>query len=154
MAWIPFLKKNDSFFTEEEQKRIINAVNDAERKTSGEVRLYVESKCRFMDAIDRAKEIFVSLKMEQTKDRNAVLVYAALKDRQLAIYADEGIYKAMGKEFWDKEVAKMIREFAGQHYVEGIIDIIHDIGDALQKNFPYDGSTDKNELPDDIVFGK
>jgi hypothetical protein len=28
-----------------------------------------------------------------------------------------------------------------------------DIGDALHTHFPFDNDTDKNELPDDIVFG-
>jgi uncharacterized membrane protein len=28
------------------------------------------------------------------------------------------------------------------------------IGEALTTHFPYDNDTDKNELPDQIVFGK
>ncbi len=36
------------------------------------MRVYVESHCRYMDAMDRAAEIFFSLKMEATEQRNAV----------------------------------------------------------------------------------
>ena len=122
-------------------------------QTSGEIRLYIENHCRYVDPMDQAAEIFFGLKMDQTKDRNGVLVYIALRDRQLAIFGDEGIHREVGKEFWEKEVGKMIAEFKADHYAEGIAKVVTDIGEALKTHFPYDGPTDKNELPDDIVFG-
>ena len=154
MGLLPFFTKKDEFFTIEETQKIINALREAEKQTSGEVRVYVESRCRFMDAIDRASEIFFQLKMDMTEKRNAVLVYLAMHDQQLAVFGDDGIYKAVGKEFWENEVKKMIGHFRHHDYANGICEIINDIGKALQKYFPYDGSTDKNELPDDIIFGK
>jgi uncharacterized membrane protein len=107
-----------------------------------------------MDAIDRAAEIFFSLQMEKTEQRNAVLVYVALKDRQLAVFGDEGIHQKVGTSYWNKLVHEMIREFNAEHYAEGIGNFVIQIGEALQKNFPYDKDTDKNELPDTIVFGR
>jgi uncharacterized membrane protein len=101
----------------------------------------------------RAQEIFLSLKMTETAQRNAVLVYIAMKDRQLAIYGDEGIHTKVGDAFWNNEVKKMLEQFNGENYTEGLVQIIYDIGEALVTHFPYDGSTDKNELPDEIVFG-
>lgn len=91
--------------------------------------------------------------MYETKDRNAVLVYIALKDRQLAIYGDEGIHQRVGQEFWENEVKKMISEFNAEHFAEGVAAVVRDIGDALHSYFPYDKDEDKNELPDEIVFG-
>src|SRR3982750_18083 len=93
-------KKAANFFTENEKEKILHAIQDTERNTSGEVRVYVESHCRFVDAIDRATEIFYSLKMDATNQHNGVLVYVAMKDRQLAIFADDGIYKKAGTSFW------------------------------------------------------
>jgi uncharacterized membrane protein len=66
-------KKKKNFFTAEEQQLIIDAIHNAERMTSGEVRVFVESKCSYMDAIDRAAELFFQLEMQKTDDRNAVL---------------------------------------------------------------------------------
>ena len=149
-----FLRKKKDFFTEEEKLQIIEAVRNAEKRTSGEVRVFVESHCSYMDAIDRAKEIFVELRMNETADKNAVLVYVAIKDRQLAIYGDEGIHLRCGDPFWTAEVAKMIKEFNRENYADGITKCVLDVGEALRSNFPYDRVTDKNELPDDIVFGK
>jgi uncharacterized membrane protein len=147
-------KRNIRFFTEEQQELIVAAVREAEQRTSGEVRVFVERRCRYVYAIDRAGEIFEQLKMDQTKDRNAVLVYIAVKDRQLAVFGDEGIHKKVGNEYWAAEVLKMIKEFNRDNIAEGIVECVKDIGIALHEHFPYDKDVDKNELPDDIVFGR
>jgi uncharacterized membrane protein len=148
-----FSNKKKEFFTPEQQQRMVEAIQQAERNTSGEVRVFVESKCKYVDAVERAKEIFFSLKMEATKDRNAVLLYLALDDHQLALFADEGIYQRLGKDYWNHEVKKIIAAFTKDDYTGGICTVVKDIGDALTEQFPYDDKTDKNELPDDIVFG-
>lgn len=137
----------------EENHLIVKAIRQAEKRTSGEVRVFVESRCRYMDAIDRAAELFFSLKMEETEDRNAVLVYVALKDHQLAVFADQGIYQQTGAEYWDKVVTEMISSFNKSDYAKGIAECVIQIGEALTTHFPYDKDTDKNELPDQIVFG-
>jgi len=147
-------KKKKDFFTIEEKQLITQAIQQAERMTSGEVRLFVESKCSYMDAIDRAAELFFKLQMEKTDDRNAVLIYIAMDDHQLAVFGDEGIHKKVGNEYWSTEVKKMITNFNRNNYAEGISEVVNDIGEALTKHFPYNNDTDKNELPDDIVFGK
>jgi uncharacterized membrane protein len=147
-----FFKKKP-FFTEEEKKLIVEAVQKAEKRTSGEVRVFVESRCKYVDAIDRAAEIFFGLQMEKTADRNAVLLYVAMKDRQLAVFADEGIHIRLGQEYWNNEIRLLISNFNREDYAAGIRKCITDIGEALYSNFPYDNKTDKNELPDDIVFG-
>ena len=153
MSLFSFFKKKD-FFTEEEKLQIIEAVRNAEKRTSGEVRVFVESRCSYMDAIDRAKEIFVELRMNETADKNAVLVYVALKDKQLAVFGDEGIHAKLGNDYWNAEVKKMISKFNKENYADGIKEVVTDIGEALIQHFPYNNDTDKNELPDDIVFGK
>jgi uncharacterized membrane protein len=148
-----FFKKK-SFFSDDEKKQIADAVRNAERRTSGEVRVFIESRCRYVDPLDRAAEVFFSLKMNETKDRNAVLLYIAMKDRQLAVFGDEGIHKKVGTDYWNKEVNLLIKEFNTEHYGDGISQCVSDIGEALHQHFPFDNDTDKNELPDDIIFGK
>lgn len=149
-----FQKKSVEFFSAEEKNAIVEAIRKAEQRTSGEVRIFVESKCSLVNPVHRAKEIFVNLKMEQTDARNGVLLYLAMNDRQLAVYGDEGIHQKVGNEFWNEEVRKMLTHFNQLNFVEGIVQIIEDIGEALVYHFPYDHKGDKNELPDDIVFGK
>ncbi|RYZ62664.1 MAG: TPM domain-containing protein [Chitinophagaceae bacterium] len=152
MVKFPWQKQKE-FFTEEEKARLVSAIQQAEQRTSGEIRIFVESRCRFVDPVDRAKEIFLQLQMAKTQERNATLIYIAFDDHQLAVLGDEGIHQKVGQAYWEKEVTKMISEFKSEHIVEGISQVVYDIGEALQQHFPFDRSTDKNELPDDIVFG-
>ena len=140
------------FFILEEENRVVEAIRAAERRTSGEVRVFIESKCRFMDPIDRAAEVFFGLQMERTKDRNAVLIYVAHKDHQAAIFGDEEIHHRVGTEFWTTEVRKMLDHFKNLDFADGFIAVIHDVGEVLSREFPYEHG-DKNELPDEIVFG-
>ena len=149
----PFSKKKD-FFSKEDNEMIVQAIRDAERQTSGEVRVFVESKCRFIDPLDRALEIFAELKMQNTEQRNAVIVYVAIKDRQLAVYGDTGIHQKTGNEYWKAAVDNMISHFNKENYAAGIANCVTMIGKALQEHFPYYKDVDKNELPDEIIFGK
>ena len=132
---------------------MVEAIRSAEKQTSGEIRIYMEQHCAVINPLDRAKEVFVELEMFKTQDRNAVLLYIATKDHQLALLGDEGIYKKMGQVFWDNEVKLMLAEFKQHHFIDGVCHIIGDIGEALKTNFPY-ASDDKNELEDGIVYGK
>lgn len=150
---IPFLSRKP-LLGPVEQQQIVAAIKAAEQRTSGEIRVFIESHCRFVDPLDRATEIFASLKMMQTAARNGVLVYVALKDRQLAIFGDKGIHEKVGSDFWAQQVRTILSHFNKADYAGGIADVVTGIGDALHQHFPYDRENDENELPDDIVFGK
>lgn len=147
-------KKNKQLFPEEDTRLIVKAIRQAEKSTSGEVRVFVENRCSWMDALDRAAELFFGLKMDKTEQRNGVLVYIALKDHQLAVFGDEGIHRKVGSEYWNNRVNEMLSSFNKHDYAKGIAECVIQIGDALQTHFPYERDTDKNELPDEIVFGR
>jgi len=148
-----FLRRKKKFFSPGEQKLIVAAIQNAERCTSGEVRVFVESRCSYMDALDRAVEVFAQMGMHNTAERNGVLVYVAIKDQQFAVFGDEGIHRKVGTDYWNTEVIKMMRDFNREDYAAGIAGCVEDIGQALQQFFPYTEG-DKNELSDDIQFGR
>lgn len=154
MGIFSLFKKKRTFFSAEEQEQIVEAIRRSEKTTSGEIRIYVESKNPFVDPIDRASEIFFKLKMENTEHRNAVLLYIAMDSRELALFADKGIYETAGAEYWDKAVRYMISQFSKDNISNGIVQCIRQIGETLTEKFPYISAEDKNELPDDIIFGK
>ncbi len=153
MAIFSFFKKRE-FFTAEEKTQIVEAIRLAEKETSGEIRLFIESKNAYVDAIDRAAEIFFKLKMQETDHRNAVLLYIAMDHHELALFADEGIYQKAGAEYWNREVKDMLTNFSKENIVAGIAQCVGDIGQTLKEKFPYIPTEDKNELPDEIVFGR
>jgi uncharacterized membrane protein len=107
-----------------------------------------------MDPVDRAREIFFQLKMDATRDRNGTLIYVAVKDHQAAVFGDEGIHAKVGQKYWEEEVGKMMVHCKHEHLAAGICQCIDDLGEALHHYFPYERTTDKNELPDDLVFGR
>ncbi len=153
MGIFPFFKKRE-FFSDADKAQIVEAIRIAEKETSGEIRIYVESKNPFVEPIDRAAEIFFKLKMEQTDHRNAVLLYIAMDHHELALFADEGIYQKAGAEYWDNAVKNMIAQFTKHNISNGIEQCVLQIGATLKEKFPYIPTEDKNELPDEIVFGK
>jgi uncharacterized membrane protein len=153
MGIFPFFKKRE-FFSDADKAQIVEAIRIAEKETSGEIRIYVESKNPFVDAIDRAAEIFFKLKMENTDHRNAVLLYIAMDHHELALFADEGIYQKAGAQYWDNAVKNMISQFTKHNISNGIEQCVLQIGATLKEKFPYIPTEDKNELPDEIVFGK
>ncbi len=153
MAIFPLFKPKP-FFSAEEQKQIVDAIRNAEQQTSGEIRVYIESKNPMVNVVDRAEEVFYKLKMDHTEHRNGVLIYVAVKHKEFALFGDEGIYKATGQEYWSHTAASVIAAIDGKNLVNGIEKAIGMIGAALREKFPYERTTDKNELPDEIVFGR
>jgi len=140
------------FFTAEEQKQIITAIQEAEKETSGEIRLHLESRCKG-DPLERAIKIFAKLKMHKTKLRNGTLIYLAVQDRKFAIFGDEGINKVVPENFWEDVKEEMRSYFVKGDFLNGVITGIHHIGEKLKAYFPYQ-QDDVNELPDDISMGE
>jgi uncharacterized membrane protein len=146
-------KKTKDFFSEQEKKLIVLAIQKAEKITNGEIRVYVENTCNNQNPVERAAQIYAELNMQLTQQRNGVLVYIAIQSRKLAIYGDVGIHEKVGQELWDKAVQEMLQHFNASHFAEGITIIINKIGMALATHFPNQAAADGNELPDDMVFG-
>jgi len=140
--------------SEEDNKRVVAAIKSTEQLTSGEIRVYIESRNPLMSTIERAAAIFFEMQMQQTRQRNAVLLYVAFKDREVAIFGDEGIHQQVGTEFWNHQVAQMITHFKNNNLANGLVQCIATVGNTLIEKFPYNSTDDKNELPDDIIFGK
>ncbi len=149
-----FQKKPVAYFSEAEKLAVTTAIQQAEKRTSGEIRVYIESHCATADPLERATNVFQELKMNETHARNGVLVYVAMKDRKLAVYGDAGIHEKVGDAFWQEAVTNIVQHFNKNNYAEGIAGIVQGVGEALATHFPYVAKDDTNELPDDIVFGK
>lgn len=140
-------------FTKDEIKQIEAAIKQAETNTSGEIRVHIERHIK-EDVLDHAAFIFEKLEMHKTELRNGVLFLLVIDDRQLAIIGDAGINAKVKEGFWDEIRDHMVENFIQGKYTKGLIDGILMAGNALKEHFPYDKKSDKNELSDDISFGK
>ncbi|MCX8080468.1 MAG: TPM domain-containing protein [Bacteroidia bacterium] len=138
-------------FSKEEEKKIQQAIRESEKLTTGEIRLLVAANISD-DILKFAEKKFHQMGMYNTNNRNAVLFVLCLKKRQVAVWADEGIYKAAGEEFWKNIVEEIVGNFKENHGVDGIVSAIRHCGDALRKFFPAEGKENPNELSDEIEY--
>ena len=141
-----------TFLSEEQQKQVVSAIADAENKTSGEIRLHLETNCKD-DVLDRAAVIFQKLDMHKTELRNGVLIYLATEDKKLAILGDAGINSKVPENFWEDAKEAMVSAFKTGEYAKGLVNAITMVGDKLKVFFPV-AKDDINELSDEISYGK
>jgi len=141
-----------NFFTNEEKELITSAILEAEKSTSGEIRVHVSNQCN-EDVKDCAAWWFAKLKMHKTKLRNGVLFYIAVKDRKFAILGDKGINAVTEDDFWDRIRDTVLEEFKQENFAGGIHRGILMAGEQLKRHFPYEKG-DVNELPNEISFGE
>ena len=139
-----------SLFTTQEQELIANTIAEAEKATSGEIRIAVEKHCHG-SAFERATEYFAELGMDKTAQHNGVLIYLAYEDHKFAIIGDRGIDSVVPDDFWETTQVAMKAHFLSGNLAEGIIAGIALAGEKLALYFPYQNG-DVNELPNEIIF--
>ena len=144
------MSKTEDFLSKAEEQEIVLAIVEAEKNTSGEIRVHIEEHTE-KSPLDRAQEVFFELKMDGTKDRNGVLFHVSPDDHNFTIIGDEGIDKATPDDFWDDIKEEVVKHFKKEHYVKGLCEGIKKTGKALKKYFPYQ-EDDTNELPDEISY--
>lgn len=144
---------NKKLFSEEEEHKIVAAIAESEKKTTGEIRLYVEKVCDVPDPLGRVRDLFFSNEMQYTENRTGVLIYLAYKSHHFAIWGDEGISRCLPHDFWDCTTKEAIEFFRQGKYLDGVLGAIKSIGDKLIHNFPENEDNTKNQLPDDIIYG-
>ncbi len=142
--------KASTFFTREEQIQIRDTIKEAEGETSGEIRVHIETKLSG-NVLDRAAWIFKRIGMHETENRNGVLFYFAVRNKEFAIIGDGGINSKVPENFWDKIKKTLQEHFRNGKYTEGLIEGILMTGMQLKEYFPHE-KDDKNELPDEISF--
>ena len=131
------------------KKEILNMIEEAEKLTTGEIRVHIKSKCK-ENVFEEAKKIFHKLKMYKTKERNAVLIFIALNSRKFAILGDKGIHEKVKNEFWNETRDIMHEYFTKNQIKEGIILAVKNVGEKLTRYFPEE-KDNKNELSNEVT---
>jgi len=145
------MSKESEFLTQAQEEAVIAAIQQAEKNTSGEIRVHIENHTE-KPPLERAQEVFLALGMHATAARNGVLFYVGVADKSFAILGDEGIDKAVESDFWDCTKDTVIGHFKQKHFADGLVAGILRAGERLKLYFPY-ADDDKNELPDTISKG-
>ena len=92
------MSASEQFLSVSEEREIVEAIQQAEKNTSGEIRVHLEDLSK-QPPLERAKEVFLSLEMHKTIARNGVLFYVSVLDHQFVILGDEGINKLVTPDF-------------------------------------------------------
>lgn len=129
---------------------IRNAIKEAEDRTSGEIRVHIETKFSG-SVLDRAAWIFKRIGMHDTELRNGVLFYLAVTNKSFAVIGDQGINVKVPENFWNEITATLEHNFATGKFTEGLVEGILLTGIQLKEHFPFQ-KDDVNELPDEISF--
>ena len=134
----------------EEDRRVVEAIKQAELNTSGEIKVHIENSCKG-DVEQRSLAVFNKLKLNKTQLRNGVLIYLAVRDHKFAILGDKGINDVVEDGFWNDVKDLMLGHFKEGRFAEGLEQGIQRCGEKLKAYFPYQ-SDDINEIPDDISY--
>ena len=145
------MSKVEDFLTKAEEDLIVVAIRDAEEQTSGEIRVHIENT-NTKSCLERAEDVFYLLGMDNTKEKNGVLFYVDVENKQFAVIGDSGIDTVVPKHFWESIRDRVTGEFAKGNYADGLVLGIIEAGQKLQEYFPYQ-STDTNELSNEISKG-
>jgi uncharacterized membrane protein len=141
----------NNFLSKSEKEKILKTIRDAERQTSGEIRVHLDKKCD-ENLVDRTVYIFNKLKMHETRLRNGTLIYLAVRNKKFAVYGDKGINEVVPENFWEDVKEEMREHFIKDDLARGLVVGISRIGEKLKEFFPYKDD-DINELPDEISTG-
>jgi uncharacterized membrane protein len=142
--------RTKEFLSKLEHDRIVRAIREAESKTSGEIRVYVQRGKLNVDPLIIAQKKFQRLGMHKTRERNAVLIFVAPRAHKFAVVGDKAIHEKCGEEFWQHVVDGMRAHFQNEKFSDALTEAINEVGKVLATHFP-GTSAAANELPDDVI---
>jgi uncharacterized membrane protein len=144
--------RTKEFLSKLEHDAIVRTIRDAEAKTSGEIRVFIQRGKLNVDPLIAAQKKFHRLGMHKTPERNAVLIFVAPRAHKFAIVGDEAIHRKCGEELWQRLVEKMREHFRNEKFSHALVEAIEETGTALASHFPK-RSTSSDRLSDEIVEG-
>jgi uncharacterized membrane protein len=133
---------------------IAKAIAAAEQRSSGEIRLAVETALPLRDlwsgksATERAAEVFAQLRVWDTELRNGVLIYVLMADRDVEIVADRGAAARISLTEWESVCRLIEGHFQAGRFEEGSVAGVGEVGRLLEREFSArDGTRQRDELP-------
>jgi uncharacterized membrane protein len=142
--------RTSEFLSKLEHDRIIEAIREAESKTSGEIRVYIQRGRLHGDPLIVAQRKFQRLAMQKTRERNAALIFVAPRAHKFAVVGDKAIHEKCGEEFWQRVIDRMRTHFQNEKFSRAIVEGIEEIGKLLAAHFPKT-TADRDELPNEIA---
>ena len=134
---------------EADEQRVVRAIANAERGNRGEVRVHLEAKCPTPDPVQRARALYVKLKLDRTRDDTAVLLYVAPRSKVCAVWSGAGLHARPDAGFWKSVTDAVANRSKEGRLADGLCDALGLIGELLRKHVPGEDPAG-NELPNTI----
>jgi uncharacterized membrane protein len=144
--------RTKEFLSKLEHDRIVQAIRDAESKTSGQIRVYIQRGKLDADPLIPATKKFHKFGMHKTAARNAILIFVAPRAHKFAVIGDKAIHEKCGEVFWQRLVGQMREHFRNERFSNALVEAIEEAGNALASHFPR-RSTSTKDLPNEIAEG-
>ena len=144
--------RTKEFLSKLEHDQIVNAIREAESKTSGQIRVYIQRGKLNADPLSVAQKKFQRLGMYKTRERNAVLILVAPRAHKFAVIGDKAVHEKCGEEYWQRIADGMRTHFQNEKFSQAIVEAVEEIGKVLAAHFPRT-SANANELPDEVAEG-
>jgi uncharacterized membrane protein len=142
--------RTKEFLSKLEHDRIVQAIRDAEAKTSGQIRVYIQRGKLNIDPLIAAQKKFHLLGMHKARERNGVLIFVAPRAHKFAVVGDKAVHEKCGEQFWQRLADGMRAHFKNEKFSHAIVETIEEIGKVLAAHFPKTRAA-PNELSDEIV---
>jgi uncharacterized membrane protein len=144
--------RTKEFLSKLQHDRIVRAIREAESKTSGEIRVFIQRGKLSVDPLIVGQKKFQRLGMHKTRERNAVLIFIAPRAHKFAVVGDKAVHEKCGEQFWQRVVDGMRTHFQNEKFSDALTEAVNEVGKVLATHFPRT-SANANELPDEIIEG-
>ena len=143
--------RTKEFLSKLEHDRIVQTIREAESKTSGQIRVYIQRGKLDVDPLIPAQKKFHRLGMHRTPERNAILIFVAPRAHKFAVVGDQAIHEKCGEAFWQRLVEQMREHFRSERFSDALVEAIEEAGKGLASHFPKRSTS--TQLPNEIVEG-
>ena len=140
--------KAREFLNQLSHQEIVEAIRDAEKRTSGEIRVFITRKST-TNAVPAAQAHFIELGMDKTRERNGVLIFVAPRAHRFAVIGDTAVHARCGDDFWNQLALEMSGHFRKSEFTTGIVHGVRKAGELLAQHFPRKPG-DTNQLSDEV----
>lgn len=128
--------RTKEFLSKLEHDRIVQAIREAEAKTSGQIRVFIQRGKLNADPLLAAQKKFHRLGLHKTDGRNAVLIFVIPRAHKFAVVGDRAVHEKCGEQFWQRLVDGMRAHFKNEKFSHAIVEAVEETGKALGAHFP------------------
>jgi uncharacterized membrane protein len=132
--------RTKEFLSKLEHDRIVQAIRDAESKTSAQIRVHIQRGKLKGDPLVAAQRKFQRLGMHKASRRNNVLIFVAPRAHKFAVVGDQAIHEKSGEAYWQRVVDLMQEHFRNERFSDALVDGVEEIGKVLSAHFPITGT--------------